>query len=96
MSYSDLTESQRLWVDALRSGNFAQCKEYLHEEVGGKHSYCCLGVACELYLRHVGDIKETESDDYDTNISRHAYEGEYEALPKKVQDWLGLDNDTGK
>lgn len=32
------------WVTALRSGNYKQCREYLHKE----DSYCCLGVLCEI------------------------------------------------
>lgn len=34
-------EFAQKWVDALRSGEYEQCKDSLHNGVG----YCCLGVA---------------------------------------------------
>lgn len=41
-----------LWVEALRSGRFAQTTSgCLHDDVG----HCCLGVACEVYaIMHQG------------------------------------------
>jgi hypothetical protein len=38
-------------VDALRSGEFEQCHNYLRRA----ESYCCLGVASELYRREHSD-----------------------------------------
>lgn len=34
------------WVEALRSGKYKQTKETLQDKEG----YCCLGVACELFI----------------------------------------------
>lgn len=40
----------RKWVDALRSGNYNQCKHQLRTNTKeGKSSFCCLGVACDVY-----------------------------------------------
>jgi hypothetical protein len=41
---SKLTEPQKKWVNALRSGKYEQYKGALTKD--GK--YCCLGVACEI------------------------------------------------
>jgi hypothetical protein len=41
-------EFKQKWVNALRSGNYKQCKYKLHNEEG----FCCLGVALD-----VGDFK---------------------------------------
>ena len=40
------------WVKALRSGDYAQTTEYLCEvdEIEGTTAYCCLGVACDLFV----------------------------------------------
>ena len=40
-----LTEAQEQWLDALESGNYKQARQRLR--VGD--SYCCLGVASDLY-----------------------------------------------
>ena len=35
-----------IWVEALRSGVFPQTREVMQDSEG----YCCLGVACELFV----------------------------------------------
>lgn len=43
-------EVKRIWIEALRSGEFVQGKMRLHtiDPVTGQHKYCCLGVLCKL------------------------------------------------
>jgi hypothetical protein len=41
-------EAKRLWVEALRSGEYAQGRNYLAEMWAGNWRYCCLGVLCEV------------------------------------------------
>lgn len=49
-----LTENQKAWVDALRSGEFKQSKFALENDDG----YCCLGVLCVLAEKHgVGVVR---------------------------------------
>ncbi len=36
----------RKWVKALRSGKYSQTKEVLENKEG----YCCLGVACDIFI----------------------------------------------
>jgi len=45
-----LTEPQKLFLVALRSGDFVQTTGKLREG----DSYCCLGVACEVYRKTTG------------------------------------------
>lgn len=73
-------ENIRLWVDALRSGDFVQGKGSLAQD--GK--YCCLGVACEVALRNgvQMDVKRDTSVYYYDQHSVH--------LPPAVMEWLGI------
>lgn len=43
-------EVKAKWVDALRSGEYQQCKGALKTEAG----YCCLGVLVDLYRKETG------------------------------------------
>ncbi len=54
-------ENMRLWVAALRSGEFAQGRKRLAQsgDGGATWRYCCLGVACELAIRHGVEVKTT-------------------------------------
>jgi hypothetical protein len=72
----------RLWVDALRSGEFQQGTGALHNtETGG---YCCLGVACEVAYRNGVPLRR---EDYEGAMS---YNGDATALPLAVREWLGI------
>lgn len=43
-----MTEPRKLWVEALRSGEYEQTNGALRYE----DKFCCLGVACDLYRKH--------------------------------------------
>ena len=48
-TYANQKANVKKWVAALRSGDYKQCQQQLAEvDDRGKHSYCCLGVACEV------------------------------------------------
>lgn len=85
-----LNENARLWVEALRSGKYKQGKGRLKFEGDDNVLYyCCLGVACEVYQRNVGDLKE-DKDNYLFSFDlSQAY------LPQKVQEWLSLKTESG-
>ena len=55
------------WVKALRSGEYTQAQDYLCEvdEIDGTASYCCLGVACDLF---VNDYWRQSPHRYDWSI----------------------------
>lgn len=46
-------ENMQKLVDALRSGDYSQASNALRvkNEEGGKDTFCCLGVACDLYFQ---------------------------------------------
>ena len=74
-------ENIKLWVDALRSKKYTQTSAML---CNGE-SHCCLGVACEVYQEHVGNLNITmtkKSKKYDSNNNY---------LPLKVCKWLGIE-----
>lgn len=83
-----LNKNAKKWVRALKSGKYHQTKEVLHKEGGG---YCCLGVACEVYQKSVGDL------DLGVTVGGCVvYDGYMCSLPKKVREWLGLRTATGE
>lgn len=85
-----LNENAQKWVAALRSGQYQQGKRLLSpQDEFGQQRFCCLGVACEVYQLHVGDLKVA------TYEGRHIYNGEVAILPSKVQEWLGLASENG-
>lgn len=83
-------ERIKLLVDALRSGEFEQCTGGLHED----GSYCCLGVACEIYRRHAGENGHWDKDDPDMFIAYHPDDGretwDETELPAAVRSWYGF------
>src|SRR5688572_1809194 len=86
-------EAIRLWVDALRSGDYVQGRGNLH--LSSEDSYCCLGVACDVALKNeviaVAPWDESliaaEDDHAEAN---HDYYYENGVLTPEVQEWLGL------
>lgn len=81
-------------VNALNSGAYDQCPAALHIVEEEHHTYCCLGVACELYQDEVGDLKVKKHGGHffyseDNGKSYNAW------LPPKVQKWLGFKDDVG-
>lgn len=76
-----------LWVDALRSGEFAQCRSELRK---GDGSLCAGGVACELYRRATGRGEWTDAGfaTYDKGIFPFF-------PPDEVLEWIGDADDYG-
>ena len=70
---------KKLWVDALRSGEYNQALGSLM--VCGIHfnSYCCLGVLCDLHAKEFGNKWENS-----------LYLGEGCGLPDEVALWAGI------
>jgi hypothetical protein len=79
-------EARKKWVAALRSGKFKQGRYTLRRF----DSYCCLGVACEIYQDEVGDLDLNKD-----HTGRWQYNEKISDLPAKVQHWLGLANSSG-
>jgi len=75
-----------LWIAALRSGYYQWNREFLDD--AGYIS--CLGVACHVYLQNRGQLALSRVNGI------LYFDGQSRALPKSVQQWLGLRNKIGK
>ena len=82
-------EKLKLWLDALRSGEYQQGKGHLANiDEERSESYCCLGVACEVAIKDgLGLIKNIGP----RNVINYGLARESGFLPNEVQQWLGHD-----
>lgn len=80
-------EKIRLWIETLLSGEYEQG----YHQLRSGDTFCCLGVACDIYKKETGEGRWTETGTF--------YPGESGSkssttLPVKVREWFGLeDND---
>ena len=87
-------EHRKMWVEALKSGEYKQGMGALCRERNGTFEYCCLGVACEIS----GPGKFVPRDYSQLGVYKFVIkDGQSQdgALPKVVQDWLGLSDRYG-
>jgi hypothetical protein len=83
---SEAADPIQLWIEALESGEYKQAVSYL--SIHGL--YCCLGVACEVAIKHGVEVTRAYRDEI------VQYDGDHSLLPPSVQKWLGLRcNDGG-
>jgi hypothetical protein len=84
-----LPEIKKLWLDALRSGEYKQNIGSLRQVENGQECFCALGVLCEIALKH-GVEGFHHGPDRGYYVGRTA-DGNYEnhALPKPVREWAG-------
>jgi hypothetical protein len=77
---------KEIWLKALRSGEYQQCRAYLHTESG----YCCLGVLSELACQS-GEVdlerKWWSEARFETFGSGSSF------LDSRVATWAGLNAD---
>lgn len=95
-------EVKKLWLEALRSGDYKQGCNLLRSR---NDEFCCLGVLCDLAYK-AGIVEEPEI----TELGDYMYERDVSLLPPKVSKWSGgvgamgdydgtslvNDNDVGK
>jgi len=79
----ELTEVQKKWVAALRSGKYKQVKRHLKSNNG----FCCLGVLCDLYGKEKEILWEGEEKEMFLHKST--------TLPEEVYVWAGLRGNEG-
>ena len=73
------------WVKALRSGKYRQGTHVLRSTVD--ETYCCLGVACDLY----SELEGNSMVKWKKNISSSwEFLGHICTLPNQVGRWLGI------
>ena len=86
-----MNDNVKLWVEALRSGEYKQGRGTLG---GPDLGYCCLGVACVVYEQQTGEeLPKTHFSDLNAIIYRGV---NLHASFRVVRDWLGLTSDNGK
>lgn len=71
------------WVKALRSGQYRQGTDYLHNPSDG--TYCCLGVLCTLYDEDAGADNEVAG----------TWGDGHEILPEEIRDWADMGSEDG-
>jgi hypothetical protein len=76
-------EIKQLWIDALRSGDYAQDTSKLHNTFA--NTYCCLGVLCDLAVK-AGVATEEEYGSFGNDEDRS--QG---TLPNVIGEWSGVD-----
>ena len=88
-----MNENAKKWIEALRSGEFSQTTNRLHDDKG----LCCLGVATELYRQATGLGEWRKPTD-----ASHKYYfcpplgiGEASSLVQPVMKWLGIKTNEG-
>jgi hypothetical protein len=84
---------KKLWLDALRSGEYAQGKGFLVSDGIEADNFCCLGVLTDIAVEH--GIVEWENDDELNYIQDE--DSEYREkffLPDEVIQWAGLNDQT--
>lgn len=86
-------EVKKMWLDALRSGKYKQGSEVLHRnDPTGEERFCCLGVLCDIAVKHNVVLRATEERSDGGHNVGFAY-GDEEAvtgLPKEVIKWAGF------
>ena len=93
-----MNENARDWVKALRSGEYEQGLGSLKFD----NKYCCLGVACDLFLKSEGRAswEEHEHASWFRILDNQRGDGVDDSsdvfLPTEVKEWLGLSNHEGK
>lgn len=86
-----LSKVQKMWVDALRSGEYKQGHGALHLKYPKGDKFCCLGVACDLFQKHgPGNLIVTEDEDDWSSETQVKYNCTSGMPPRQVQTWLGI------
>ncbi len=93
-----MNDNVKLWTDALESGEYTQGFNRLGTVTRDGIDYCCLGVACEVFIKAGGNLEKSVGpgivcylEDFpDKKAVRTAY------LPNCVKEWLGLKDAAGK
>lgn len=88
----ELGPNQKKWIEALRSGKYKQGRSHLHKiDENGKTSFCCLGVACDLFYE---GIKLNSLCPQGRGI-RVVYGDEVSYAPPEIVEILKLNDATG-
>lgn len=91
----------KLWVAALRSGNYVQTDGALRKLIEGSSTprFCCLGVATEVAIMHnavnlraAGPDEGEDGGGYVSSTDATNWRTENGSLPDGVRAWLGFES----
>jgi hypothetical protein len=85
------SEVKKVWIDALRSGDYDQGLGQLHTMQNDIHAYCCLGVLCDLAIKSGIELEVKYDSTWENGPKMFIYDGESGYLPEVVQQWAELD-----
>lgn len=101
-----LNSFQEAWLKALESGKYKQATGSLAIKKEGKltFSYCCLGVACEVFNEKmpktqqldVNKEREYQDESFKDSEIEVSYDGATADLPEKVLNKLKLNGEMGE
>lgn len=81
------TEVKAKLLTALRSGEYSQTRHTLCSiDKDGKSSFCCLGVATDLFLKEIGE-EWVKYEEYGNAIG---YADSDKYLPEPVREWAEM------
>lgn len=76
---------------ALRSGEYEQAREKLLKiDEKGEHSFCCLGVLCDLHSRENKVNWNLNKGSFLCNVDYGTYLNSSGDLPPSINDWSGV------
>lgn len=83
----------KLWLDALRSGEYKQGQQYLAQFLKKRADwhYCCLGVACEIASKYIHldtSIYDNGSCAIPGDVKK--YNDNCSFLDQDIKNWYGL------
>ena len=75
------------WVDALRSGDYQQGRNYLRTDNG----FCCLGVLCDLYGKE-NNVEWNLAVAEDGDRDYYEFQDKTGRIPLSVVEWAGVED----
>ena len=78
---------KKLWLKALRSGDYKQGRGYLRR---GNDTFCCLGVLCNIHAQQNPDSELIKLSSFDRYLEVHTYGGVSAIPPEEVLKWAGI------
>ena len=89
-------EMRKLWVKALKSGEYKQTTHALREDKGlDDYGYCCLGVACDVLRKVVNDPNVARWAENGFVVNNDEARSSYGTLSDDVRNAFGLYSHRG-
>jgi len=93
-----MNDNVKAWIKDLTSGEYKQGKTLLNRIESPNNTYCCLGVACETYIKAGNSLEKEDQNEHLTMNDKVYYGTERQTayLPLEVMEWLELSARDGK